>query len=60
MVESNRLVIIGSGGRIMNSTDLGASWQIQNGFKKSLYSNYFTGANTGYAVGDSGKDIKDN
>ncbi|MBK6539280.1 MAG: hypothetical protein IPG09_16510 [Ignavibacteria bacterium] len=31
---------------------------IQNGFKKSLYSNYFTDANTGYAVGDSGKILK--
>ncbi|MBK7446360.1 MAG: hypothetical protein IPJ45_10170 [Ignavibacteria bacterium] len=42
----------------MSSADLGQSWQMQNGFKKSLYSNYFTGANTGYAVGDSGKILK--
>src|ERR1051326_8202991 len=57
--DTNTIVTVGNGGRILRSTDGGVTWQSQNGgTNNSLISVSFTDANTGSAVGPGGTILR--
>jgi photosystem II stability/assembly factor-like uncharacterized protein len=50
---------LGGAGIILKTTDGGVNWDVQDStLSNSLYSVYFTNANIGYTVGDSGTILK--
>ena len=55
MIDSSKVITVGSGGTILITTDAGASWHQRNSSTTAFLNDvFFVDANSGTAVGDSG------